>query len=325
MHTKKLLIALLITIAMFCGIFFFSDMGATLSTGQIVTMCLGALAWLGLLIFPNFLHQSGQNQLTEAPKAEASNLSGSFVELLNTIQAELSNQIVATEAELNQVKTLMDGAIDDLVDSFISLEATTRMEQNLVKLLASDQEIDDTDELNPFRDAQIKSKQFLLETLEKLNNLIEDATQSEAVSTSGAANKKNPKLQSGGKLLSQRLKEVALKVISIIEENNANTSMVAGEIVMIAAQIERDVQTAVQSLQFQDMTTQLIVQSGERLKIMQEILNSINSINNKNTAAEDSIHEWQTRLVAAHDEIKQASKVRMKRFNVDAGSVELFD
>ena len=43
------------------------------------------------------------------------------------MQTEHIGQIITTEAELNQVKSHMDNAINDLVDSYLSLEATTRI------------------------------------------------------------------------------------------------------------------------------------------------------------------------------------------------------
>ena len=52
--------------------------------------------------------------------------------LLKTLITALSTQLVAAEAELTQVKKLMDGAIEEIVDSFISLEASTRIAQNIV-------------------------------------------------------------------------------------------------------------------------------------------------------------------------------------------------
>ena len=79
------------------------------------------------------------------------------------MQTEHNGQIVATEVELNQVKSLMDNAIDNLVDSFVSLKATTHIGQNLISHMISNVN-NNRDELNPFRDRQMKSQSLLKDT-----------------------------------------------------------------------------------------------------------------------------------------------------------------
>jgi ATP-dependent Lon protease len=125
-------------------------------------------------------------------------------------------------------------------------------------------------------------------------------------------------------LLHKETKAVASKVATVIEENKTTMSLVADEMAATTTQIEKDVRLAVKSLQFQDMTTQLIVQCGDRLSVMQEMLNAINLFSQK-SAPGDSAYVLQTKLSMARDELKQAGDKRMKQFNVDAGSVELFD
>lgn len=317
MLKKSLFISLIVTLATLCGLFYFSAPDSTLSNGQLVTLCLGALAWLVVLFLPN-----------HSPQANANNLSSNFSDLLSNIQTELTSHITATEAELAQVKSLMDNAIDDLVDSFISLETTTRIGQNLVKQMASSK-TDTKDDLNPFKDKQAKSQRLLQETSEILKKLMHDAKQNQLACTSLAESNKNIDAASS-KILSRLLlssddlrketKLVASKVADVIQENIDNLSLVADELTATTKQIEKDVQTAVKSLQFQDMTSQLIAQCGERQKIMQQILHTVNSIGSK-----DSGQISVSALKAANAELKKISNVRMKQFNVDAGHVELFD
>lgn len=336
---KSLLIALFITIAIVFGLFYFgaaaiSNTGSPLTSGQVLTLCLGALAWLGLFFTSNasMTNTTSTNRLADASQPDSTNFAASYADLLSTMQTELGEQISATEAELKQVKSLMDGAIDDLVDSFISLESTTRIGQNLVKQMASS-ETDSNDDLNPFKDRQIKSAQLMHDTSTILKKLIQDGKQNQAACASLAESNKNIDPASSkilvGLLLSSDLlhketKAVANKVATVIEENKATMSMVADEISTTTKQIESDVQLAVKSLQFQDMTTQLIVQCGERLNVMQEMLNAIDLFSQK-SAPGDSVYVLQTKLTMARDELKHAGHKRMKQFNVDAGSVELFD
>ena len=325
MPKDKLLIALLVTIAMIVGIFLFQQSDTPFAAGQIATLCLGALAWVGLLVYP------AKSNPEQASHADTSGLSSSMANLFSTMQTELNDQIAATEAELNQVKSLMDSAIDDLVDSFVSLEATTRIGQNLVSHMISS-ETNNRDELNPFRDKQLKSQTLLHDTSELLKKLVKDTKQNKEASASlakldkisdSAASKTLAELQSNGDMLHKETKVVVSKVADMMDENKAIIAMVAEEMAATNEQVAEDVQVAIKSLQFQDTTSQLITQCTERLDVMQKILGTLESLGNSNTAAQ-SVQEWQTKLAEANDELKKASNVRMKQFNVDPGSVDLF-
>jgi hypothetical protein len=327
MLKNKLGTALIITLAMLVGVFYFANSSPQLSSGQAITLCLGALAWIALILTSN---QPQPSQLNASPATNSDGLPNSIAELLDTFQTELSQQISATEAELKQVKSLMDNAIDDLVDSFISLEATTRIGQNLVKQMAAS-ETDNKDDLNPFKDKQLQSQKLLHDTADILKKLVKDAKQNQATCTTlansgvsiDAANSKTlAKLLLGGDLLLSDTKLVASKVSAVIEENHSAMKMVTNEISATTTQMEKDVKTAVKSLQFQDMTTQLITQCNERMQIMQEMLQAISTIDSN---AAHSSEALLAKLLVARNKLKQASAVRMKQFNVDAGSVELFN
>ncbi len=341
MLKKNLFIALIIAIATLFGVFYFSASSMALSKGQIIATGLGALAWLALFFTstttkansstPDSHQTSSANHLAQTSANDAEGLSSNYASLLNTMQSELGEQIKATKAELAQVKSLMDGAIDDLVDSFISLEATTRIGQNLVKQMAAS-ETDSKDDLNPFKDRQVKSAQLLHDTSTILKKLMKDAKQNQAACASltkeniadKAASKLISALQLSSGVLHKETQEIASKVATVIEENATTMSMVADEMAVTTTQIAQDVKLAVKSLQFQDMTTQLIVQCIERLNMMQEMLNAIDLFSKKSLPS-DSAYVLQTKLTMAREELKQTSHVRMKQFNVDAGSVELFD
>ena len=338
---KSLLIALAIAIAVLFSVFYFNSTVIALNQGQIISLYLGAIAWLMLFFITtnsvaittnSTTYQTNtSNQVVQKASIDIDALSSNYANLLNTIQSELSEQISATKKELAQVKSMMDGAIDDLVDSFISLEATTRIGQNLVKQMASS-ETDDKDDLNPFKDRQTQSAKLLHDTSAILKTLIKNAKQNLTLSTSlmseNIGNAANSKLLSelrlSSEVLNKETKTVASKVIEAIAENKAILSLVADELIITTTQIEKDVQVAVKSLQFQDMTTQLIVQCGERLNVMQEMLNAIDLFSKKIMMG-DSAYVSQTKLNMAREELSQKSQVRMKQFNVDAGSVELFD
>lgn len=360
---------------MVIGMFYFSDNTFVITKGQMVTFALSALAWLGLFLGAKGAKIQAFNSLksqTTGNQTDAHQVNQAVISLLNSIKTELGAQITATNAELMQVKSLMDDAIDDLVDSFISLESSTRIEQKLVMLLASNVTENDNDELNPFKDKQLKSRQLLSEISTKLSTLIKDAKHNESAckaltgiehdaensiaaletlldkinksdmrlenksllvdeirkqahslhSLVGKAGKTVDKLHADSKVYTKESKSIANKISEIMDENANNISMVADEIALTTAQIEKDVQTAVRSLQFQDMTTQLITQCSERQKIMQDILNTTSTINVDKH--DSSLQDLQLQLSNAQSALKQLSKLRMKQFDVDSGSVELF-
>ncbi len=270
--------------------------------------------------------------MSHPAKLDLSSTTKTFALLLETIHAELTTQIIATETELNQVKSLMDGAIDDLVDSFISLESTTRTGQNLIKQMAVS-ESDVADELNPFRNQQQKSKDLLREASRTLNELIVDAKQNHITSDSllnvgkisdDTVKKILARLQHSSQSLFEKANEVASKVSAVMTENQSTLTLVTDEMASTTEQIARDVQTAVKSLQFQDMTTQLIAQSIDRLKIIRQMLNSFQVISNQSTSSLP-MADLQATLINISNEIKRTGQARMKAFNVDAGHVELFD
>lgn len=252
-------------------------------------------------------------------------LAQQFSQVLTMLANELAEQLASTEAELIQVKKLMDDAIDDLVDGFISLEATTRIGQNMLRQMVSDTP-DGSDEHNPFREKQMQSTELLLETASVLEKLVQDAKTHHIECEKLADTDKFEglkRLQNASKKISTEAKEVESKVISIIRENVDSLGMVAGELSTINSQVEQDVQTAVKSLQFQDMTTQLIVQCAERQKIMRSALDAIKPLceSSKDNLDENSLR---IKLEKSQEALTQVSKMRMKAFNVDAGSVELF-
>jgi hypothetical protein len=237
-------------------------------------------------------------------------------------------QITGTETELIQVKKLMDNAIDDIVDSFMSLETSTRIAQHLMKNMAAS-ESDSSDELNPFHNRKIQSAQLLSDTAAALENMLSKANyhqttcaQLDSFQATEPANKHYKNIQLTGAQLIKEANEIKSKIAALIDDNNNNLTLVTEEISKINLQIEKDVQAAIKSLQFQDMTSQLVVQCIERQHIAKKLLEAFSTINNIDIS--NNQHAWQTTLAALNESLLNISKVRMKVFNVDASSVELF-
>jgi hypothetical protein len=255
-------------------------------------------------------------------------LSYGLIDTLNILNNELRRQITGTEAELIQVKKLMDNAIDNIVDSFMSLETSTRIAQHLMKNMAAS-ESDSSDELNPFHNRKIQSAQLLSDAAAALENMLSNANyhqtacaQLDSFQTTEPVNKHYKNIQLTGAQLIAEANEIKSKITALIDDNNNNLILVTEEISKINLQIETDVQAAIKSLQFQDMTSQLIVQCIERQHIAKKLLDVFSTIKNIDISSKQQT--WQTTLATLNENLLNISKVRMKAFNVDASSVELF-
>jgi methyl-accepting chemotaxis protein len=88
--------------------------------------------------------------------------------------------------------------------------------------------------------------------------------------------------------------------------------------------IERDVHAAITTLQFQDLSSQLIGHSEKRLQLLQEILSGIVQIDNQYREQESRIERWHHKLNEARALIERVRHNPVKQVNVDAGDIELF-
>ncbi|OIQ75790.1 hypothetical protein GALL_425360 [mine drainage metagenome] len=88
--------------------------------------------------------------------------------------------------------------------------------------------------------------------------------------------------------------------------------------------MERDVKSAVTSLQFQDLATQLITHCTGRQSAMQEILAGIVAIDERHLEQKDRLDRWHRKLQEARILIDRTRHNPVKQLNVDAGDIELF-
>ena len=365
MFKHGFVINILMFVAIMFGLYYFRPDDTTFTIEQIATIFIGATVWGGLIAINK---PTAQEALLTPVASESIKLPQTLLTLFDAIKSDLDSQITTVEAELKQVKSLMDNAIDDLVDCFIGLEASSRTGQNLAMTLVSNQAENNHDELNPFRDRHLKSKQLLSETSEKLKKLVTDSKLHENACNNLSKLQKSAKTttenlsatlekiaQTAPDELVNKVRDDAIKlnvyiadvnkisldlranntthaaesvyisdkIHEIINEISEITAAVGEELAKINTKIEQDVQIAVKSLQFQDMTTQLIVQCCARQKIIHSVLNSVYSVGHNGTNLV-SIKDWQAKLGASYEQSKQSRNVRMKEFNVDTGSVEMF-
>ncbi|NTV95563.1 MAG: hypothetical protein HGA75_09125 [Thiobacillus sp.] len=108
-----------------------------------------------------------------------------------------------------------------------------------------------------------------------------------------------------------------------LEEMNRQMARAVQDIDSLAGQVRNEVGSAVQALQFQDLTTQLVGQTILHLGTMREIISSLD-------LAVHDIDHIATGLPAAHQRIRETVNTAtqrsspVKQENMDSGDIELF-
>src|SRR3990167_5405585 len=113
-------------------------------------------------------------------------------------------------------------------------------------------------------------------------------------------------------------------MMSRIKNRNAATIEVITELSVTADAAEHNVQVAVTSLQFQDMASQLINHSSQRMNLVQSLLAGIVEIDSTRQQEPDRVKRWQNKVAEAMELVKRARHNPVRQINVDAGDVELF-
>ena len=103
-----------------------------------------------------------------------------------------------------------------------------------------------------------------------------------------------------------------------------NTAMVEviSELSMTSGQVKSEVRTAITSLQFQDMASQLITHAGLRMNALRDILKGIARIEEQKSATK--FEHVKAVMRDTSDIIERTRHNPVKQVNVDAGDVELF-
>jgi methyl-accepting chemotaxis protein len=108
-----------------------------------------------------------------------------------------------------------------------------------------------------------------------------------------------------------------------LEQINTETSHAILRIDELAGRVNDEVNTAVQALQFQDLTSQLVGQTQKRLATMEEIISGMD-------LAMHDINDIATGLPAAHQRIREAVRKATERgtpvrqVSMQSGDIELF-
>lgn len=123
------------------------------------------------------------------------------------------------------------------------------------------------------------------------------------------------------------------EMMSEIEQTNMNITNELKNVSNIAAEITTDVELALQSMQFEDMTNQLLVHLNKRVETLRGFANAssllrhdINIVNRKEIAGqlEEHIVHLQTAMSAAHELSDKTNKNPVHQESMDDGEIDFF-
>lgn len=165
------------------------------------------------------------------------------------------------------------------------------------------------------RKLSLRSSDFSSQIREHMEDAVVAIHQAETVIHGISSKDMNFALQSKRSVetMMGEVKDINTVIQSVLEELDAATGTV-----------EKNVQSAVTTLQFQDLSSQLINHSQQRLHVLQEILSGINNIDKKFIDQGNRIEHWHRKLGEARTLIERTRHNPVKQLNVDAGDIELF-
>ncbi len=112
----------------------------------------------------------------------------------------------------------------------------------------------------------------------------------------------------------------------IVHIQEINQSMVEAteELAVSTQDVEYNVHTAITTLQFQDLATQLVGHAGRRMDIIKSIIEGIANIEQSHQVENDRLARLRGAIQEMTDLIEKSRHNPVKQVNVDAGDIELF-
>ena len=405
MRLRQLILSLLIVLAVLAGLYLSSAAPAFLTLKHYLIVVAGFAA---LMLLQS--KQSASDAVairTESTDQQLDSLERDFDALLNILNEEFSAQIKSTQNELDQLRAMLNDAIQKLIGSFTGMESTTRHQHDLVIQLTSQQASghdpnaanhdgqesitfedflqDTTQTLNMFVDNTIDSSKLGMELVTKMDeiNLEMDKIRKILNEVEGIASQTNllalnaaieaaraGEAGRGFAVVADEVRKLSLRssefsneirshmgdvtdsvskaedvihkisskdmnfalqskqrvedMVARVQDINATMKTVVQELAVATNQVENDVHTAVTSMQFQDLASQLITHSMSRQQALQQILAGIVAIDTAHLDQQNRAAHWHYKLEEARSLIERTRHNPVKQVNVDAGDIELF-
>ncbi len=221
-----------------------------------------------------------------------------LVEIMETI----SNQVNAVQAILSEIESISKQT--NLLALNAAIEAARAGEAGRGFAVVADE----------VRNLSMRTNQFSDEIRQHMEEVNGSMHQAHDAILTVASMDMNFALQS-----KHRVQETML----MLEKMNGEMGTAVERIDGLAAKVGKEVNTAVQALQFQDLTSQLVGQTLKRLATMNEIISSVDM-------AVHDINDIATGLPAAHQRIREAVTKAKERgrpvaqASMHSGDIELF-
>lgn len=295
---KPIITSLLLSVTALVLVAVLAPPGAPLNFMQWSVLGIGFSACTALIAFA----QATKTPHTWKPRAidrEVSNLADSFNYLLKILHEEFDSQISHTQSELNQLHALLDDAILKLVISFTNLETAMRRQHALALKLAS---------------LKMEDDPLPIKTISGGVTRINEPDVTVALGR-GISKDSNHFLHSDIN---------AEGLLSTFQKNDLSTFPDAEALVRMTEEIEQDVHTAITTLQFQDLASQLVSHAQKRMEILLSIIAGVSNIDLSNPHKGDALARLRSAVQEMTALIEKSKHNPVKQVNVEAGAVELF-
>lgn len=405
MPKKTYLTGLALSATVVGGLYLLGSPGAFPRPAQIFLVLAGFAGWFLLLRWGNAPSGSSEEPSEERPVASAApdlgTIASDIDSLLGAIHREFHSQVSNTQGELDQLRSIINDAIEKLVANFTAINDATKRQSEIIARLGAaqqDQELQGNDSetfsrflketestLTVFVDHIVESSKYamdLVAQIDAINAKIKDvenilgevegiANQTNLLALNAAIEAARAGESGRGfavvadevRKLSHRSTEFSSEIRRHVHDVSTSIQSTEGiintlsskdmtfalqskqnvqnmigkieeidhvrqesmlEIGQISEGIDRDVRSAVTSLQFQDLSTQLIGHALGRQDAMQKILEGLSSEEQEFISRNDRLDRWHAKLSEAKETIEKTLHNPVKQVNVESGDIELF-